>query len=157
MLIILAIAASAASRTPVESSSADRGLPDEAPAPEAAEPAADTAAADSEVMANIEALMQARTLYRDANLTLDRLARRAGISARQISGAINRTTGKNVSQYVNEFRIAEACQLLQSTDKPVTAIMFEAGFQTKSNFNREFRRVTGLSPVEWRQQKSGVA
>ena len=157
VLIVLAIAASAASRTPVESSTADRGLPDESPAPEAAEPAADSAAADRDVMASIEALMQARTLYRDANLTLDRLARRAGIPARQISGAINRTTGKNVSQYVNEFRIAEACQLLQSTDKPVTAIMFEAGFQTKSNFNREFRRVTGLSPVEWRQQKSGAA
>lgn len=153
VLIVLAIAASAASRTPVESSTADRSLPDEAPAPEATEPAADTAAADREVAASIESLMRTRQLYRDANLTLDRLARRAGIPARQISSAINRTTGKNVSQYVNEFRIAEACQLLQSSDKPVTAVMFEAGFQTKSNFNREFRRVTGMSPVEWRQQK----
>lgn len=160
VLIALAIAASAASRTPVESSPADRSLPDgtagtEATAP-AADTTADTAAADREVMASIEALMQARQLYRDPNLTLDRLARRAGIPARQISGAINRTTGKNVSQYVNEFRIAEACQLLLSSDKPVTAIMFDAGFQTKSNFNREFRRVTGLSPAEWRQQKSGT-
>ncbi|MEW6633873.1 MAG: helix-turn-helix domain-containing protein [Pseudomonadota bacterium] len=35
---------------------------------------------------------------------------------------------------------------------PVTAAMFESGFQTKSNFNREFRRVTSLSPASWREQ-----
>jgi AraC-like DNA-binding protein len=32
----------------------------------------------------------------------------------------------------------------------VTTIMLDAGFQTKSNFNREFRRVTGTSPSLWR-------
>jgi AraC-like DNA-binding protein len=157
VLIVLSIAASAASHSPLPPQTEELILSARQESATPAEPGADTAAADRNVLSSIEALMQARQLYRDANLTLDRLARRAGIPARQISGAINRTTGKNVSQYVNEFRIAEACQLLQSTDKPVTAIMFEAGFQTKSNFNREFRRVTGLSPVEWRQQKSGAA
>ncbi|WP_430514366.1 helix-turn-helix domain-containing protein [Pannonibacter phragmitetus] len=156
VLIVLAIAAFAASHSPVAPQTEEPGpsAGTETAGPD--EPATETAA-DREIMSSIEALMQTRALYRDANLTLDRLARRAAIPARQISGAINRTTGKNVSQYVNEFRIAEACQLLHTTDKPVTAIMFEAGFQTKSNFNREFRRVTGLSPVEWRQQKSGAA
>ncbi|MGE0238795.1 MAG: helix-turn-helix domain-containing protein [Parvibaculaceae bacterium] len=126
------------------------------PAPEARhEPApapALASAEDRDVLARIDSLMLTQALYRDENLNLARLARRAGIPSRQISGAINRLTGKNVSQYVNDHRIAEACRLLKDTDHAVTAVMFESGFQTKSNFNREFRRVTGLSPLGWREK-----
>ena len=100
----------------------------------------------------IDELMRDRKLYRDANLNLSRLARRAGIPARQISAASSRAMARNVSQYVNEQRIAEACRLLTDTDRPVTEIMFAVGFQTKSNFNREFRRVTSLSPAAWRER-----
>lgn len=76
-----------------------------------------------------------------------------GLSARQISGAINRSLGINVSQYVNQLRIREACRQLEETDQSVTAIMLSSGFQTKSNFNREFRRITGMSPVAWRERE----
>jgi AraC-like DNA-binding protein len=108
---------------------------------------------DTETLRAIQSLLETKRSYRDPDLNLDRLARKAVLPARQISAAINRATGKNVSQFVNDFRIAEACTLLADTDKPVTEIMFEAGFQTKSNFNREFRRVTGMTPVQWRQRR----
>jgi AraC-like DNA-binding protein len=114
-------------------------------------------AEDKETLAAVQGVMQAKRVYRDVDLSLDRLARKTGIPARQISTAINRATGKNVSQYVNEHRIAEACALLVETDKPVTEIMFEVGFQTKSNFNREFRRVTEMSPLEWRERKAATS
>lgn len=106
--------------------------------------------ADGEAVEKIDDLMRTQELFRDANLNLNRLARRAGLPARRISIAINRIRGKNVSQYINGYRIAEACRLLMETDQPVTKIMFDAGFQTKSNFNREFRRVTGTNPQAWR-------
>lgn len=112
---------------------------------------------DTGTMAAIEALMQVKRVYRDVDLNLDRLARKAGIPARQISVAINRATGKNVSQYVNEQRIAEACELLAETGRSVTDIMFEVGFQTKSNFNREFRRVTEMTPLQWRERAASIA
>lgn len=111
-------------------------------------------AEDRDVLARIDSLMLTQKLFRDENLNLSRLARRAGIPARRISGAINRLTADNVSQYVNDHRIAEACRLLKDTDHAVTAVMFESGFGTKSNFNREFRRVTGLSPVAWRAKNA---
>jgi AraC-like DNA-binding protein len=107
---------------------------------------------DREVLNRINRLLVDQKLSRDENLTLSRLARRAGVPARQISGAVNRLARKNVSQYINDFRIAEACRLLRETDMSVTAAMFESGFQTKSNFNREFRRVTSLSPASWRER-----
>jgi AraC-like DNA-binding protein len=109
---------------------------------------------DKETLAAIQTLMETKRSYRDPDLNLDRLARKAIIPARQISTAINRATSKNVSQYVNAFRIAEACQLLAETEKSVTEIMLDVGFQTKSNFNREFRRVTDMTPVEWRQKRA---
>jgi AraC-like DNA-binding protein len=102
----------------------------------------------------IDALMRQKQLFRDPDLTLNRLARRAGIPSRQISGAINRVFGRNVSQVVNEYRIEEAKRLLALSDLTVTFIVFEAGFQTKSNFNREFLRVTGMSPSDYRRSNS---
>lgn len=107
---------------------------------------------DREILDRVDQLLVSQKLARDENLTLSRLARRAGLPARQISTAVNRLAGKNVSQYINDFRIAEACRLLRETDMSVTSAMFESGFQTKSNFNREFRRVTSFSPGSWREQ-----
>jgi AraC-like DNA-binding protein len=112
---------------------------------------------DHAVLATIDDLMRTQKLFRDANLNLDRLARKAGMPARRISMAINQLTTRNVSQYVNDHRIAAACDLLKTTSLAVTTIMFDVGFQTKSNFNREFRRVTGTNPSDWRTQSGSVS
>lgn len=111
---------------------------------------------DVSTVARLDAMIASRRLFALPDLTLDRLARKTLIPARQISGAVNRARGQNVSQYINGFRVAEACRLLAASSESVTAIMLEAGFQTKSNFNREFRRVTGLSPVAWRASHSSA-
>lgn len=96
-------------------------------------------------------------LIKDSNLSLNRMARRLGVPARSVSRAINRVHNCNVSQYVNGLRVAEACRLLQATDLTVTAVIYESGFQTKSNFNREFRRVTGTTPRNWKSSKGFTA
>jgi AraC-like DNA-binding protein len=114
------------------------------------------AARDREILDRLDRLLNDQKLFRDDNLTLSRLARRMGVPARTISGAVNRLARKNVSQYINDHRIVEACRLLRETDIPVMAAMFEAGFQTKSNFNREFRRVTSLSPADWREKNQAL-
>lgn len=116
-------------------------------------PSAEPSEQDRDIIARVDRLMETQALYRDENLNLSRLARRLGLPSRQISGAINRSLGVNVSQYVNQLRIREACRLLEETEQSVTSIMFSSGFQTKSNFNREFRRVTGMSPVDWRERQ----
>ena len=107
---------------------------------------------DQALLAHIEDALNTKDLYRQEDLSLAKLARRAGIPARDVSTVINRSTGLNVSQFVNNRRVREVCRLLEETDQPLTSIMLEAGFATKSNFNREFRRVTGMSPSEWRSK-----
>lgn len=106
---------------------------------------------DEAIASRVDALMREQHLYRDPDLTLERLARRAGIPGRQISGALNRIHGRNISQVVNEYRISDAKRRLVTTSDPVTAIMLESGFGTKSNFNREFLRVTGMTPSNFRR------
>jgi AraC-like DNA-binding protein len=106
---------------------------------------------DEAIAGRVDALMQEQHLYRDPDLTLERLARRAGIPGRQISSALNRVYGRNISQVVNEYRVSDAKRRLVATRDPVTTIMLESGFGTKSNFNREFLRVTGMTPSSYRR------
>ncbi|KKJ77369.1 hypothetical protein WH95_06560 [Kiloniella litopenaei] len=111
---------------------------------------------DQDVLIKIEKLLDEKAIYQDYNLSLNRLARKSGITSRRISGAINRLKGQNVSQFINEYRVAESCRRLADTNDTITNVMLESGFQTKSNFNREFKRVTGLSPKDWRQEYPNV-
>jgi AraC-like DNA-binding protein len=144
-LCVLGVAASVAARVRPPADAGDEG---------ASDPAADSEDLAA-VVAAIDKLVGHGQLFRDTSLNLNRLARRAGLPARRVSTAVNRVRGQNVSQYINGYRIDEACRLLRETDQSVTSILFDVGFQTKSNFNREFRRVTGMSPAEWRRHAAG--
>lgn len=99
-----------------------------------------------ELFSTILSALKHHNLYLDSQLNLSKLARKVGVPARKVSQAINQQTGQNVSQYVNQLRIEQAAQLLATTELSVIDIMLEAGFQTKSNFNREFMRVKGMTP-----------
>lgn len=112
---------------------------------------ADTTEEDRRVFETVDTALRLKRLYRDPDLTLSRLARHLSIPSRNISTAINRTLGRSVPQVVNEYRVWEAMRLLRETDLSVTATMLECGFQTKSNFNREFARVAGMTPSDYRR------
>ena len=107
-----------------------------------------------EIFERWQNLVTERELYKkEGGLTLDQAGRMLVIPARQISQAINRVYGGSFSQYLNDCRVKSAQALLRNNaDMPITTLMFEAGFSTKSNFNKEFLRVTGLTPSEYRKQ-----
>lgn len=106
--------------------------------------------ADHALMRKLNQTMKDKELFRDSNLTLARVAKRLSVPARDLSGAINRVTAENFSRFINGYRIAYAKDTLLESNLPVTEIMFEAGFLSKSSFNTEFRRVTGLTPSQFR-------
>lgn len=116
---------------------------DPQPSPAATDPAEDAA-----LMDRLQALLEGQQLYLDPDLTLARLAKRLGVPAKQLSAAINRSTGDNVSRYINGNRIRTACARISAGDS-ITVAMLESGFNTKSNFNREFLRVAGMTPSAW--------
>ncbi|MBW9116280.1 helix-turn-helix transcriptional regulator [Rhizobium cauense] len=107
---------------------------------------------DDAIARALEGLMQSRQIYRDPDLNLGRIARKMNLPARRVSVAVNRVHGVSVSQYVNDYRIRAAREALLNTDEPITRLMFDCGFISKSNFNREFLRVAGTSPTEFRRR-----
>jgi len=113
-------------------------------------PSGQSVAEDGEILARLEAFLTREPVHLDPNLNLTRLARRLHLPEKRLSSAVNRTTGSNVSRYINAWRIRHACKLIEEGSS-VTDAMLESGFNTKSNFNREFRRVTGLAPTGWQR------
>lgn len=103
---------------------------------------------DTALMGELEGLLAKEELYLDPGLTLARLAKRLRVPVKRLSSAVNRASGENVSRYINGFRIRHACAALEAGTN-VTNAMLDSGFMTKSNFNREFLRVTGQTPSDW--------
>lgn len=103
------------------------------------------------------ALLQQEQLYTlEYGITLAQAARKLQVPARQLSNAINLHYGASFSVLLNDQRIAHAQKLLlQAPDLAVTEVMAEAGFASKSNFHKEFLRVTGTTPTLFREQGLG--
>ncbi|QYM73015.1 helix-turn-helix domain-containing protein [Pseudochrobactrum sp. Wa41.01b-1] len=131
---------------------ADEDERDEGKAPALTSETALTTDEHLAIVTELDALMRDKQLYKDMELNLKRIAHRLRRPPRHVSEAVNRCRGISVSVYVNNFRVEEACRLLRDTDEPVTQITFASGFLTKSNFNREFLRVTGIAPKTYRNQ-----
>ncbi len=110
---------------------------------------------DQDLLRKLDQLMTEQKMFTDPDLTLARLGRRLHCPARSVSKAVNRVHGENISRYINGFRVRHAAMLLTTTDLPVTDIMLEAGFQSKSSFNTEFRRLTGRTPSAYKNHGSG--
>ena len=111
--------------------------------------APDTTEEDGEILARLDAFLLRERPHLDPGLTLARLSRRLHLPEKRLSAAANRATGGNVSRYINGWRIRHACGLIAG-GASITSAMLDSGFNTKSNFNREFLRVTGTAPSTWR-------
>ncbi len=85
-------------------------------------------------------------------LTAGELAGELEMSESQFSRFFRRSTGNTFTEFVNRVRISRACQLLMQTDRHVSDICFEVGFQNVANFNRRFRDIKGMTPSQFRHQ-----
>lgn len=100
-----------------------------------------------ENLVNLEQLHQ-----QEFGITLPQAAKKLQVPARQLSNAINQIYGKSFSVYLNDRRVQDAQTLLRNRpDMNIIDIMQTAGFSSKSNFNKEFLRVTGMSPSGFRE------
>ena len=76
----------------------------------------------------------------------------AKMSPHSFSRFFSRSTGSGFVDYVNQVRSNKACYLLRETDHQINEIVFECGFATVSNFNKQFRKHTGMSARDYRSQ-----
>jgi len=89
---------------------------------------------------------------------LDEAARAVGMTPSGLSRFFTRAAGRGFADTVRRLRVIRACTLLFQTDRPVAEICFDAGYQNLSNFNRQFRAETGMTPREYRRKiRTGAA
>lgn len=60
-------------------------------------------------------------------------------------------TKRTFTQFVNEFRVRQAISLISVGNKSITEIAYEVGFNNFSHFNKQFKRVTGVSPSAYKK------
>ena len=105
---------------------------------------------DLSIMKEIERLLTDEKIYKESSITVDMLAQKLGLKRYNVSIAINRCTQKNFNTLINEYRIKEAILSLSNKKVTVDQIAFDCGFSDRKSFYRIFKKITGLSPTEFR-------
>lgn len=109
----------------------------------------------ADIYSKVEVILQNNPEVFKPDFSVDRLAVLVGCNQRYISTAINQTTGKNFNQLLGEYRVKEVCRRLLDKSKygnyTLEAISAEVGFKSRTNFVSVFRKVTGLTPSEFRK------
>lgn len=106
-----------------------------------------------EIASKLDSLMEGKRLYREPGLTLPTLADELGVTSHMLSQVLNVRIGKNFFVYVNTYRAEELKAALADpsrAERGVLELAFEVGFSSKSTLNASFKRLTGMTPTEFR-------
>jgi AraC-like DNA-binding protein len=100
-------------------------------------------------------LMDTEKLFTETELSLSDLASRLETLPNYLSQVINEKEGKTFYDYINSLRIEEFKKLVSDPGNKkytILSLSFECGFNSKSAFNKNFKRATGISPSEYLEQ-----
>jgi len=86
------------------------------------------------------------------DLTLDDLAAVAFMTTNSFCRYFKGRTGKTVFQFIREFRVNKACQMLINGEKSISDICFDTGFNSFSTFNRIFKSLKSISANEYKSK-----
>ncbi|MEM9142285.1 MAG: helix-turn-helix domain-containing protein [Bacteroidota bacterium] len=100
----------------------------------------------------VQAVVEEERLYLEYDLKLNTIAEKLGKSLHHVSQAINQSTGKGFSDFINSFRIADAKKkLLEPRPDTIFAISLDVGFNSKAAFYSAFKKATGQTPTEFKR------
>lgn len=110
----------------------------------------------SKIHQELTVLMQTEELFKDPELKLDQLAARLDVQSNTLSQVINSKEQRNFYDYINDFRVREFQRIVvlpENSKFTLLSLAFQVGFNSKTSFNRNFKKVTGLSPREFCQKE----
>lgn len=98
--------------------------------------------------------MKNRKVYLDPDLSLEQLSEITSLPQRLLSSIVNRQFEKNFFEFVNYYRVEHAKSLLNDKNKKISMldVMAESGFNSKSAFNRFFKKFTGMTPTQYKSK-----
>ncbi len=103
-------------------------------------------------------ILDTEKLYLNSNLTLDVLAKKMGTSRHELSNAINNALKRSFPELLNEVRINHSKNILlqdKNRSMSIETIAYESGFNSLSTFYKNFKKNTGITPAEFREQIIG--
>ncbi|MDQ6530522.1 helix-turn-helix domain-containing protein [Flavobacterium sp. LHD-85] len=106
------------------------------------------------ILLKLEKAMEKEQYYMESDLTLDKLAKLTSLSKYHISETLNHFVNKPFYTFINEYRIEHVKEKLKSLSEKNSSInilelAYEAGFNSKSSFNRYFKEITSYTPREY--------
>lgn len=105
----------------------------------------------------LDGFMKKERPYLSADLTIADLAERLSVSRHHLTEVINTRHNKNFYAFINEYRIDAVKKAMQSppeSDMSLLDLAYAYGFNSKSPFNTAFKRCTGMTPSQYREQLS---
>ena len=112
---------------------------------------------DEELKNRIEDLMNIQKAFKNPELTLFDVAKSLNTHPKKISQAINKGFNMNFNDFVNRYRTLEVIKMVNSDQdqlKTLLGIAFDAGFNSKSTFNRAFKKQMKATPKEYFREDS---
>lgn len=88
----------------------------------------------------------------DEEIVIEDIAEFISIHKDYLSRVFKKETGMSVIKYLNQYRIKKAINLLDCTDKKISDIIYEVGYNNAQNFYYAFKQMTGLSPKEFKEK-----
>ena len=92
--------------------------------------------------------------YLDSSLTIQDLAEQVKMPAKDLSTLINLYMNKHFFDFINQYRIEKAKDILKDSSKKeltILEVLYEVGFNSKSSFSTSFKKYTGQTPTEFRK------
>ncbi|EAZ82995.1 AraC family transcriptional regulator [Algoriphagus machipongonensis] len=87
-----------------------------------------------------------------SKITLQEVAELANLSVSAFSRFFKSRANKSFSDFVSDVRISHACKLLHEEDIHISEVCYESGFNTLSNFNKQFKDRIGKTPLNYRKE-----
>lgn len=97
-------------------------------------------------------LMQQKKIYQTPELSLTDVAKELNVHPNSLSQVINRVEQKTFFDYINYLRVEEFKKMVanpQSQQFTLLSLAYECGFNSKTSFNRNFKKVTGIPPSKY--------